>query len=54
MEKLKILLADDHKIFREGIKSLLSKEKGIDSIVEASNGKEVLSLSSTNHFDVSY
>ncbi|GAF03220.1 response regulator transcription factor [Saccharicrinis fermentans] len=52
MEKLKILLADDHKIFREGIKSLLSKEKGIDSIVEASNGKEVLSLSSTNHFDV--
>ncbi|MGQ1784516.1 MULTISPECIES: response regulator [unclassified Saccharicrinis] len=52
MEKLKMLLADDHKIFREGIKSLLCKEKEIDSIAEASTGKEVLSLTATNQFDV--
>ena len=52
MEKLKILLADDHKIFREGIKALLNKEKEIDSITEASNGKEVLELSASNQYDV--
>ncbi|WP_075589817.1 response regulator transcription factor [Labilibacter marinus] len=52
MDKLHILLADDHKIFREGIKALLSKEKEVESITEASNGNEVLDLVSSNQYDV--
>jgi YesN/AraC family two-component response regulator len=44
MEKIKILIADDHKIFRDGIKSLLDKEKGIEVVAEAANGNEVLEL----------
>ncbi len=52
MEKINILLADDHKIFREGIKELLIKEKEINSITEASNGSEVLSLTKQQLFDV--
>ncbi len=52
MEKLKILLADDHKIFREGITALLCKEKEIESITEASNGKEVLRLVDAQFYDV--
>lgn len=41
MEKIKIILVDDHHLFREGIKSLL---RGYDDIViigEASDGKEL-------------
>ncbi|MCU4155512.1 response regulator transcription factor [Carboxylicivirga sp. A043] len=52
MEKINILLADDHKIFREGIKELLIKEKEINSITEASNGSEVINLTSQQLFDV--
>jgi two-component system, NarL family, response regulator NreC len=34
-----ILLADDHKIMREGLKSLLSKEQGMEVVGEAENGR---------------
>ena len=39
---IRILLADDHKIFRDGIRSILEKEKDIQVIEEASDGKEVI------------
>ncbi|WP_430816316.1 response regulator [Carboxylicivirga sp. RSCT41] len=52
MKKINILLADDHKIFREGIKELLIKEKEINSIMEASSGSEVLSIAEQQSFDV--
>ena len=42
MNKIKILLADDHKIFRDGIRSILEKEKDIAVVDEAANGKEIL------------
>lgn len=41
---IKILLADDHEIFREGIHSLLGKEPGLEVIGGADNGKEALRL----------
>jgi len=44
MDRIKILLADDHKIFREGVRSILEKEKDMEVIGEASNGAEVLEL----------
>ena len=40
MDKLKIYLVDDHKLFREGLKLLLSSQKFVHHIYEASNGKE--------------
>jgi DNA-binding NarL/FixJ family response regulator len=43
-KKIKIILADDHQIFRDGIKSLLSDEENLEVIAEASNGDELLSL----------
>jgi len=52
MDKLNILLADDHKIFREGIKELLIKENEIDSITEASNGNEVIEIINKQSFNV--
>jgi DNA-binding NarL/FixJ family response regulator len=44
MDRIKILLADDHKIFREGVRSILEKEKDMEVVGEASNGAEVLKL----------
>lgn len=41
---IKVLLADDHAIVRNGIISLLEKESSIEVIAEASNGVEVLEL----------
>ena len=42
--KIKIIIADDHQLFIDGIKSILLKEIGIEVIAEASNGLEVLQL----------
>ena len=39
---IKVLLADDHKIFRDGIRSILEKETDIQVVEEASDGKEVI------------
>jgi DNA-binding NarL/FixJ family response regulator len=44
MEKIKIILADDHILVREGFKSLLSKKKEFEVVGEAENGEELLEL----------
>lgn len=41
---LKILLADDHKIVRDGLKSLLKKEVSMEVIGEADNGRKTVQL----------
>ena len=40
----KVLITDDEKIEREGIKFLLSQEEGEYEIHEASNGKQALNV----------
>lgn len=52
MEKIKIILVDDHQIVRDGIKSLLAGAKEIDIIGEASEGNELLNLLKTKKPDV--
>ncbi len=44
MDKIRVLLADDHKIFREGVRSILEKEKDMEVVDEAANGLEVIEL----------
>jgi two-component system nitrate/nitrite response regulator NarL len=44
LAKLKILLADDHPLFRSGIKLLLQRQKDFDVIGEASDGAECVKL----------
>jgi DNA-binding NarL/FixJ family response regulator len=41
---IKIIIADDHQLFIDGIKSILSKEIDINIIGEANNGLEILKL----------
>ncbi|MES2872242.1 MAG: response regulator transcription factor [Bacteroidota bacterium] len=44
MSTIKIVLAEDHKLVRTGIKSLLESENDIEIVAEASNGEELLEL----------
>lgn len=45
MEKLiKIIIVDDHEIFRNGLKMVLNKLKYVSVVGEASNGQEFLDL----------
>jgi two-component system, NarL family, response regulator NreC len=41
---LKIIIADDHQIIREGLKNLLSRNPEIEIIAEAENGRESVTL----------
>ncbi len=44
MAKIKVVIADDHAVVREGIKMILSREPDIEIVGEASNGQEALEL----------
>ena len=43
-DKISILIVDDHQIFRDGLKLLLSNFSYVKEIREASNGKEALTM----------
>ena len=42
MESYRIVLADDHVIFREGMKRLIQEEPGLEVVGEANDGSELL------------
>jgi DNA-binding NarL/FixJ family response regulator len=43
-EKIKIVLVDDHRIFRKGLKSLLSESANIEVLAEAEDGAQALEI----------
>lgn len=49
---IRILLADDHEIFRDGFKVMLRKQTEIQLIGEASNGKELIEVTTEMQPDV--
>jgi len=50
--QMSILIVDDHKIFRDGLKQLLSHFSYVGAIKEASNGKEFLEMIDDQCFDI--
>jgi DNA-binding NarL/FixJ family response regulator len=52
MNKVKILIADDHQIFIDSLKSLLHEEKDLRVIGGALNGEEVLTLTKRETPDI--
>jgi two-component system response regulator NreC len=44
MAKIKVLLADDHAIVREGVRMILGKEADIDVVGEAADGAQALEM----------
>ncbi len=52
MKKISVLLAEDHTVVREGLRSLLSAEPDIDVVGEAANGREAIQMAQELHPDV--
>ncbi len=52
MEKIKIILVDDHRLVRAGIKSLLDDNEMIEILGEAQDGKELFEMLKTQLPDV--
>jgi len=50
--KIKVLIADDHEVVREGIKQLLSKQPDIEVVGEARDGKEAIEKARLLHPNV--
>ncbi len=42
MAKIRIMLADDHTLFRQGIRTLISAESDMEVVAEASNGADAV------------
>jgi NarL family two-component system response regulator LiaR len=42
-EKIRLLIADDHAIVREGLRALIATEPGLELVAEASDGVEAVS-----------
>ena len=52
MEKIRIAIADDHQLFRNGLKILLGAFPGFEVVAEASNGNELLKQLSLSLADI--
>jgi DNA-binding NarL/FixJ family response regulator len=44
LEAIRVLLADDHTLFRKGIRTMLGEMPGIEVVGEAANGSEAVAL----------
>ncbi|HYM10071.1 MAG TPA: response regulator transcription factor [Bryobacterales bacterium] len=51
-KKIKILICDDHLLFREGVKTVLQREPHIEVVGEASDGKQAVELAKLLQPDV--
>ncbi len=49
---IRVLIADDHELFRAGVRCLMQRFDGIELVAEASNGREALGLCKTYPIDV--
>jgi DNA-binding NarL/FixJ family response regulator len=52
MEKIQIIIADDHQLFRNGLKILLNSFPEFEVTGEAANGEEFLKLLKNVHADI--
>jgi DNA-binding NarL/FixJ family response regulator len=52
MPKIRVLLADDHQLFRAGIRALLQTLDDVDVVAEAADGHEALRLATEHRPDV--
>jgi NarL family two-component system response regulator LiaR len=49
---IRVMIADDHRVVRDGLRYLLDQEPDIDVVGEAGDGRQALRVASTTHPDV--
>jgi DNA-binding NarL/FixJ family response regulator len=52
MERIRVLIVDDHRLFRQGLAGLLQSEPGFEVLGEAASGEEALRLAAAERPDV--
>jgi NarL family two-component system response regulator LiaR len=52
MKKIRIVLADDHALVREGIRDLIQQERDMEVVAEAADGQEAVQLANTLKPDI--
>lgn len=52
MDRIRVLIADDHTLVRDGTRRILEAEKDLEVVAEASNGEEAVALTSSLRPDV--
>jgi DNA-binding NarL/FixJ family response regulator len=52
MDDIRVLIVDDHAVFRMGFASLLSAKKGFAVVGDAANGEEAIAMAAKLHPDV--
>lgn len=52
MNPIRILLADDHNILRDGLRLLLERQPGFEVVAEACDGKEAVAMTELHRPDV--
>jgi len=52
MKKLRVLLADDHIVMREGLRALLDRQSNLEVVGECENGREAVELAGSLRPDV--
>ncbi|MEN8212671.1 MAG: response regulator transcription factor [Thermodesulfobacteriota bacterium] len=50
--KIKILLADDHKLIKDGLRALIGNEEDMEVVVDALNGRDAVSLAKVYNPDI--
>lgn len=50
--RIKVLIVDDHQLFREGLANLISESRDLEIIGQAANGKEAIEMTKTLSPDV--
>ncbi|HHS97283.1 MAG TPA: response regulator transcription factor [Chloroflexi bacterium] len=52
MEKIRVMLVEDHVLVREGTRELLDREKDLEVVAEAGDGEEAIRLAAIHRPDV--
>ena len=52
MPKIRVLLADDHQLFREGLVNILKSQQDFDVVGEANDGLEAVSAYEADDYDI--